>query len=142
MRKRHSLLLLLLTAPLVPTAYAQPTDSIPDIDPANLPPGIVAPREITPHTFLPADYPDVSLRLQETGTTSLRFVVLEDGSIGMIQVLQPSGFQRLDDASIAMIQSRWRYAPAMRNGQPIRVWQHAKVVWQLEPDPLPPPRVR
>jgi protein TonB len=111
-----------------------------DIDSGNLPPGVVAPRPITSHDVSAADYPADSVRLEEMGTTVLRFMVLEDGNIGRVDVLQISGFKRLDDAAIAMVQSRWRYAPATSNGMPIRAWQHAKVVWQLSPDPLSPSR--
>jgi protein TonB len=120
-------------------ALAQPSgDAVPEIDPANLPPGIRPPAAITPHTVSAADYPADSIRLQEMGVTTLRYMVLEDGSIGMIEILTPSGFQRLDDASIAMVRSRWRFSPAIRNGQPIRVWQRATIKWQLAPAPLPP----
>ena len=112
------------------------------IDLANLPPGVAAPRPITPHDVSAADYPADSVRLEEVGTAVLRFMVLEDGSIGRIDVLQTSGFKRLDEASIAMVQSRWRYAPATQNGTPIRAWQHATIVWQLSPDPPFPPPAR
>jgi protein TonB len=121
---------LLLASP----ALAQPAaDAIPDIDSANPPPGIEAPKELAPHAVSAADYPAVSVRLQETGRTSLRYMILDDGGIGAIEILQSSGSPRLDDASIAMVQSRWRFVPAMRNGAPIRVWQHATIAWQLAP---------
>ena len=140
MRKTRLLLCAAIALSATAATAQSYVDGILDVDLANLPPGIVAPKAITPHSVSAADYPTESIGLQETGSTALRFVVLEDGSIGTIQVLQTSGYQRLDDASIAMIQSRWRYVPAMNNGQPIRAWQHARIVWQLAPDPLPPIR--
>ena len=138
MRTTLVLLGMLGTAMTMPVFAQSYIDGILDVDLGNLPPGVVAPKAITPHSVFAADYPTESIGLQETGSTNLRFVVLEDGSVGTIQVLQSSGHQRLDEASIAMIQSRWRYAPAMSNGQAIRVWQHASVVWRLAAPPASP----
>lgn len=140
MRKTHLLLCAAIIFNATAASAQSYVDGVLDIDPANVPPGVTAPKQITPHDVSAADYPADSARLEEMGTTFLRFMVLEDGSIGRIDVLQTSGFKRLDEASIAMVQSRWRYAPATRNGMPIRAWQHANVKWQLSPDPPYPTR--
>jgi TonB family protein len=130
--------LFLLLAPLLITAsasmHAQPAI---EADLGNLPPGVQAPKPITSHAVFTADYPSEWVAAHEVGTTTIHYMILEDGSIGETQILVSSGSQRLDDASIAMIRGRWLFSPATRNGQPIRVWQRAKIVWQLAPDAVP-----
>ncbi|MEC5404533.1 TonB family protein [Paraburkholderia sp. MPAMCS5] len=49
------------------------------------------------------DYPDMSKRRNETGTTVVRFVVGVDGHIETAQVQTGSGYARLDDAALAAI---------------------------------------
>jgi TonB family protein len=121
-------------------AHAQPAaGNVLDIDRENLPPGVEAPKEIAPHVPSKDDYPADSVRLQEQGSTSLRYMVLEDGTVGPVGILSPSGSQRLDDASVIWVQAR-HFFPAMRNGAPVRVWQHARIVWQLaDPTRAPAP---
>ena len=79
-----------------------------------------------------ADYPVESLPTQEMGTTTVRYVILEDGSIGPTEILSSSGSRRLDEAATVIVR-RWRFTPAFQNGRPIRVWQRANVVFNLSP---------
>jgi TonB family protein len=67
---------------------------------------------ITPHAVSEADYPQDSVKSQEQGATTLRYVILEDGTTGDIPILKSSGFARLDQASIEMVKSKWRFKPA------------------------------
>jgi len=130
--------LFLLLAPLLTTAstIVHPQPAI-EADLGNLPPGVQAPKPITSHAVYAADYPAESVAMHEVGATTVHYMILEDGSIGETQILVSSGSQRLNDASIAMIRGRWLFSPATRNGQPIPVWQRAKVVWQLAPEAVP-----
>jgi len=118
--------------------YAQ-SNGVLDIDLGNLPPGVQPPTPVARHTTSREDYPAESIAAHEVGATTLHYMILENGTIGDIQILQSSGFQRLDDASIAMVRSRWTFMPARRNGQPIRAWQRAKIWWQLNDGPPPTP---
>lgn len=114
------------------TAQSRP-DGLFEIDPAATPPpGVTPPEPITPHAVSAADYPVESVAAVEMGTTILRYVILEDGSIGPTEIVSSSGSQRLDDAA-AVIVRRWRFTPARQNGRPIRVWQRANVVFNLRP---------
>lgn len=101
---------------------------------ANMGP-VTPPLPITPHAVSEADYPQDSVTSQEQGATTLRYVVLENGTTGDIQILQPSGSARLDQASIAIVKSKWRFKPATANGRPVRFAQDVKIEFRLSPTP-------
>jgi protein TonB len=125
-------LALSITADVEP-AFAQPAPGgLLEIDRANLPPGVTPPEAITSHAVSAADYPVESLATRETGMTTLRYVVLEEGSIGPTEILSSSGSQRLDDAAVVIVR-RWRFTPAMQGGRPIRVWLRANVLFNPGP---------
>jgi protein TonB len=65
------------------------------------------------------NYPALSRRLGETGTTVLRVELDERGQVNAAQVATGSGFARLDEAALAAVKS-WRCNPAQRNGQAVR----------------------
>jgi protein TonB len=94
-------------------------------------PQISSPASIgRPHSCL-QDYPTISQRLNEEGTTMLGFKITPDGSVTDVHVATSSGHDRLDQAAVQCAQS-WRYKPAMQNGQPVEVpWQTA-VQWKLK----------
>ena len=91
------------------------------------------PQAITPHVVTAADYPSESIKAGQQGATSLRYVVLEDGSVGGTQILRSSGFARLDQAAETIVKSRWRFKPAMQNGRPVQEALTAEVVFALSP---------
>ena len=76
-------------------------------------------------------YPEVSVRLNEEGTTTLSFKVMTDGSVSNVTVAKSSGSDRLDNAAITCAE-RWKYKPASQDGSPVETpgWQ-ANVVWKL-----------
>jgi periplasmic protein TonB len=84
-----------------------------------------------PHTC-GQDYPPLSLRLGEQGTTLLSFKIAVDGNVKDLAVATTSGSQRLDDAAIKCA-SRWHYKPAIgESGAPIEVPWKTNVVWDLK----------
>ena len=94
-------------------------------------PAISSPASIgRPHTCQ-QDYPPISKRLGETGTTLLAFQIGTDGAISNITVANSSGSQRLDDAAVACAAS-WRYKPAIQSGVPVTVQWKTNVVWKLQ----------
>ena len=64
------------------------------------------------------EYPLNSRRRGEEGTVVLSIVVRTDGSAGEIKLIQSSGYRRLDTAMLNAARTA-RYAPALKNGQPI-----------------------
>ena len=66
----------------------------------------------------PPDYPPLSRERGEQGVVMLQLAVDASGRLGEVSVLQSSGFSRLDKAARAAVQ-RWRFQPAIENGQPV-----------------------
>ena len=136
MRATLVMLTMLLITGYAEPAVAQPRpDGLFEIDPtnlANLPPGVTPPAAINSRAVSGADYPLEALILRQTGLTILRYVVLEDGSIGPIEIVSSSGYPSLDEAATVIVR-RWRFSPATQDGRPIRVWQRANVVFNPGP---------
>jgi protein TonB len=64
-------------------------------------------------------YPSLSRRLGEEGKLVLRVELDEIGRISVAQIINSSGFKRLDEAALAAVKT-WRCTPPQRNGQPVR----------------------
>jgi protein TonB len=130
-----------------PPPFVPPPDIV--IDTAVAPPNAIttqnvvkepppAPRQVVatpvsigrPHVCQ-QNYPALSMRLQEEGTTMLSFHVTADGSVSGVSVSKSSGFQRLDDAAVSCAQ-RWRYKAATQDGNAVEVPWQAQVVWKLK----------
>jgi protein TonB len=66
-------------------------------------------------------YPNLSRRLRETGVVQLRVRVSAAGEPMEIQLFKSSGFARLDDSARAAVQ-KWKFQPALRNGNALEAW--------------------
>jgi protein TonB len=64
-------------------------------------------------------YPALSKRLGEEGKLVLRVELDERGHVHVAQVVNSSGFKRLDEAALTAVKT-WRCTPPIRNGQPVR----------------------
>lgn len=64
-------------------------------------------------------YPALSRRLGEEGKLVLRVELDESGRVNIAQVVNSSGFKRLDEAAMVAVKT-WRCNPPQRNGQPVR----------------------
>jgi protein TonB len=82
-----------------------------------------------PHTCM-QNYPPISQRLGEEGTTLLAFTITADGGVSNITVAKSSGSERLDSAA-ASCAANWRYKAAIDKGQPVAVPWKAEVRWVL-----------
>lgn len=63
-------------------------------------------------------YPSTSRRLGEEGRVVLRVKVSAEGLPMSVEIKQPSGFRRLDEAARAAVE-RWRFVPARRGEQAV-----------------------
>ena len=103
--------------------------------PAPPAPPAVAPSPATPrgrgNVFSDDDYPSASRAAEEEGVTRVAYVVGTDGRVTQCEVLQSSGFKRLDDATCSIIQRRFRFNPATRDGQPVPERKTQPVRWRL-----------
>jgi TonB family protein len=64
------------------------------------------------------------------GRVALKVLVRADGSVGGVEVAQSSGRASLDAAAVREV-SRWKFAPATRDGQPIDAWALVPLLFVL-----------
>ncbi|MDK4593383.1 energy transducer TonB [Kingella kingae] len=64
-------------------------------------------------------YPDKSVELGEEGKVKLAIIVNPNGSVDDIELIQSSGFERLDRAAIETVK-QVKYQPKNVNGKPVR----------------------
>lgn len=66
----------------------------------------------------PPRYPQEALRRNAGGTVRVRVTVAIDGSVDRLEVAEGSGNRYLDRAAMEAVR-RWRFQPALRDGQPV-----------------------
>ncbi|MEO5565312.1 MAG: energy transducer TonB [Luteimonas sp.] len=103
-----------------PMATAPPIYPSPPVNlPAEPAPAVVVDRFAPQLTFSPPPrYPRDARRRGESGTVLLRVHVTRNGDAGAIELVQGSGSRSLDRAAIEAAH-RWRFEPAVRNGEPV-----------------------
>ena len=127
-----------------PTITTQSTVARPDppvmTPPAPPAPPVAAPAPAPPspatargrgNVFSDDDFPSASRAAEEEGVTRVAYVVGVDGRVTQCEVVQSSGFKRLDDATCSIIQRRFRFNPATRDGQPVPEKKTQPVRWRL-----------
>ena len=98
---------------------------------SNSPPGLTAKPSRAKSDNLPV-YPAESARKREAGTTALTLCVTTEGRLVDVKLARSSGFQRLDEATIAWARNA-RFNPALINGDPVNVCGYAlEYTWRLE----------
>lgn len=105
-----------LPAPEFPPAPAAP--ALPEVD---QPIAVIRP---------PPRYPQEALRRNVGGTVRVQVQVAADGSVDRLELASSSGDRYLDRAALEAVR-RWRFQPAVRNGQPVA----ASVIVPLEFNP-------
>jgi|SRR6185437_2375271 protein TonB len=77
-------------------------------------------------------YPPLSAKLNETGTVTVHYDVGVDGSISNVGITRSSGSERLDNAAVNCVSSKWRNTPAMQGNTPVASPGHeANVVFKF-----------
>ena len=79
----------------------------------------------------PPRYPREAQRRGASGTVLLRVHVGTDGSPASIDLVQGSGSRELDRAAFDAVR-RWRFAPAMRGGQPVEAAVQVPITFNLD----------
>lgn len=98
------------TPPPPPQAMPRPTEPAPSTAAASRPEPLAG-RTPSPR------YPSQSLRRGESGTVMVRAQIGVDGVPTSVDVANGSGSRYLDRAAVDAVK-RWRFRPAMRDGQP------------------------
>jgi protein TonB len=73
----------------------------------------------------------MSRRLGEQGSVRLRVLITTEGQAAKVELIQSSGFSRLDQSAIEAIRS-WRFIPAQRAGRPIEAWYEWRWEFRLD----------
>ena len=76
------------------------------------------------------EYPEAAIADGREGVVRMQVLVTETGQVAEVKVVSSSGDRRLDAAAKEWV-SRWRYRPAVQDGQPRRVQTHATVRFEL-----------
>jgi TonB family protein len=84
---------------------------------------LVGPGVTPPQAVRVADVP--SRRTGTTGTVVLDVVLLEDGSPRIVRILRSVG--AVEDELAVRVFEQWRFSPALKDGQPIKVRMNAEV---------------
>ena len=75
-------------------------------------------------------YPQADIAAGHEGTVTVNFRVGADGFVKESRILRSSGYASMDEAARGALH-RCRFAPALRNGQPVPTWQPVQYVWTL-----------
>ncbi len=101
--------------PIAPVAPAVPAAAMPTQDSPAMAGNSTSPVAISRP---PPTYPREALRRGAGGTVRVQVTVSPNGSVERMDVAQSSGNRYLDRAAMEAVR-RWRFSPAMRNGQPV-----------------------
>lgn len=99
-----------IVEPVSPVAPALPSRDSPAISGNHTSP--------VPTNRPPPVYPREAMRRGIGGSVRVQATVAPDGSVERMDVAQSSGNRDLDRAAMEAVR-RWRFTPAMRNGQPV-----------------------
>jgi protein TonB len=102
---------------------AEESSSSAAVSASSAPPGPVAsPQFNADYLSNPApEYPAESRTKKEEGKVLLRIHVTEEGKPDEITLHRSSGFSRLDQVSLAVVE-RWKFIPGRQDGKPVAAW--------------------
>jgi protein TonB len=131
----------------VPSATPRPQLDIPRLDlelnpRLTLGPAIAAPgparytvgqvdRAPLPRVQAPPLYPYLARRRGITGAVTVRFLVDKQGAVKNLEIIKarPKG---VFEESVLKAVNRWRFAPGVKDGQPVETWVETTVRFKLE----------
>jgi TonB family protein len=77
------------------------------------------------------EYPSVSKIMGQEGTVWVKMLVNLDGTVMKVSVMKSSTFPLLDSAAVES-GYKWKFAPAVQNHKPVRVWVATKMNFELK----------
>jgi len=78
----------------------------------------------------PPVYPAEALQARMSGVSTMAFLVGSDGAVREARLLKSSGHAILDQAAQAALRL-CRFAPAIKDGQPVAAWRPVQYAWAL-----------
>ncbi|UCD70849.1 MAG: energy transducer TonB [Syntrophobacterales bacterium] len=76
-------------------------------------------------------YPRIARRKGYQGLVVLKVEILPDGRVGELRVKMSSGYPILDRSALKTVR-KWRFIPAKRGRDPIRIWAEIPIKFELE----------
>jgi len=73
-------------------------------------------------------YPPLSQKLNESGTVVIHYDVGVDGAISNVGISKSSGSDRLDQAAVSCVSSKWRDSPASQGDTPVASPNHQAAI--------------
>ncbi len=87
-------------------------------------------EELMKYLYAHIQYPRIALENNISGTATVRFAVMKDGSIGNLSVLQ-SPDRSLSDEATRVIKGMPKWIPGMLNGKPVNVYYVVPVHFRI-----------
>ncbi len=76
-------------------------------------------------------YPRIARRRRYEGVVVLKVEILPNGRVGELRVRRSSGHHILDKSALKTVK-KWRFIPAKRGVDPIRIWAEIPIKFKLE----------
>ena len=76
-------------------------------------------------------YPSIARRRGFEGVVVLKVEILPNGRVGELRVKRSSGHHILDKSALKTVK-RWKFIPAKRGEDPIRIWAEIPIKFKLE----------
>ncbi len=120
-------------APPAPTNAPALAGAAPAPAPAPAPPAIAEGGDLSSKMIAakPPSYPIESRRRREQGVVVLALTLSPDGRVAEIALARSSGSERLDRAALSAVRG-WRWAPMIRDGQPVIVKGEVRIPFVLK----------
>ena len=77
------------------------------------------------------EYPPISRVMGQQGTVWVKMLVNLDGTVMKVSVMKSSTFPLLDSAAVES-GYKWKFAPAIQNQKPVRIWVATKMNFELK----------
>ena len=112
----------------IPVETAPPTEAV-TTAPVSTPPAETQSLKVT--SRVEPVYPASSRRANEEGTVTFRVLVNASGKAANVEVVQSSGFPKLDQAAEEAIR-RWKFAPANNGSGAVDAYTTVRVAFRLD----------
>lgn len=114
------------------TEYVPTADPLPDTGPIGPPdPGPQISTRLEYASAPAPSYPPDAMARELEGTVTLKVLVDVDGSPLSVEIERSSGHRKLDDAARRQVLRKWKFKPAIKDGQAIQVYGIVPVSFTL-----------
>ena len=76
-------------------------------------------------------YPKIARRMGYEGVVVLKAEILPNGRVGKVRIKRSSGHDILDKSALKAVK-KWRFIPAKRGEDPMRIWAEIPIKFELE----------